>query len=87
MANQTLPTAAKKLKKKCRVVAKLVSDLIKRPKSASASQSNSISVSSHDPVPETDAGSAEPTASSKYIGSILSSVIDDDLTYLQPMLP
>ena len=51
---------------------------IKRPKSAnaSASPSNStlISVSSasgaHDPVPRNDAGSAKPTASSKYIGSI-----------------
>jgi hypothetical protein len=88
MADQTSPTAAKKSKKKCwdlmksykkgRGIGKRVLDVIRQPKSAndSASQSNStrVSVSSasgaHDPLPGTDAGSAEPTASSKYIGSI-----------------
>ena len=58
---------------------KFLRDLFNRPKSAnnSASQSNStlVSVSSasgaHDPVPGYDSGSAEPTTSSKYIGSIL----------------
>ena len=79
MADQTSPTPAKKSKKKGGGIAKRVLDLFKRPKSVndSASQLNStrVSVSSasgaHDPLRETDAGSAEPTASSKYIGSIL----------------
>jgi hypothetical protein len=78
MADQTSSTAAKKSKKKGGGIVKLVWDMIKRPKSNdSASQSNltRVSVSStsgaHDPIPGNDAGSAEPTASSKYIGSIL----------------
>ena len=53
-------------------------DCIERPKSANASARPSnptqVSVSSasgaHDPVPGNDAGSAERTALSKYIGSI-----------------
>ena len=56
---------------------KFLQYLFKRPKSVndSASQSNSTRVSvcfdSHDPVSGNDTGSAEPTASSKYIGFIL----------------
>ena len=65
------PIAAKKLKKKDGGVVKLFQDLIKRNKSAnaSASQSTSAQVSavSHDSDPGNDAGSAEPTVSSKYI--------------------
>jgi hypothetical protein len=82
MADQPSSTAAKKSQKKGRGIVKRVRDLIKRPKPAndSASQSNSASVSSafgaHDPVPDNDAGSGEPTASSKYTHL---SVIDDDL--------
>ena len=82
MADQPSSTAAKKSKKKDGGMVKLFRDLVKRPKSAnnSTSQSNStrVSVSSafvaHDPVPENDTGSAEPTASilsSKCIVSIL----------------
>ena len=66
------PIAAKKSKKKDGGVVKLFQNLIKRPnKSAndSASQSTSAQVSavSHDSDPGNDAGSAEPTTSSKYI--------------------
>ena len=68
MADQPSSTAAKKSKKKGGGIVNLFRDLIKRPKSAndSASQSNSARVSdsstfgTHDPVP---AGSAEPTNS------------------------
>lgn len=76
----TMPssTAAKKSKKKGGGVVIFFRDLIERPKSAnaSASQPNStrVSVSSvsgvHDLVPGNDAGTAEPTASGKFIGSI-----------------
>ena len=74
MADQSLSTAAKK--KKGKGTKNYFRDLFKRPKSAndSASQLNSTGVSAfgaHDPVPGKDAGSAESTASSKYIGSIL----------------
>jgi hypothetical protein len=78
----------KKFQKKGGGILKRARDLIKRPKPAndSASQSNSTrfsaSVSSalgaHHLVPGNDAGSAEPTASSKYIHLC---VIDDDLTF------
>ena len=79
MADQHSSTVAKKSKKKGRDVVKLFRNLIKQPKSAndSASQSNStrVSVSSafgaQGSVPGNDAGSAEPTASSKYIDFIL----------------
>jgi hypothetical protein len=76
MADQTSSTAAKKSKKKFGGVVKNVLDLFQRRKSAndSASQSNSTRVfasGASDPVPGNSAGSAEPTASSKYIGSIL----------------
>ena len=76
MADQTSPTA-KKLKKKGRGIGKIVQDLINRPKSAndSARQSNSTRVSVSSALSThhgTDAGNAEPMASSKYIiGSIL----------------
>ena len=82
MADQPSSTTAKESKK--RGMVKFFRDLIKQPKSANnpASQSISaqVSVSSafgasafgaHDPVRGNDAGSAEPTASSKYIVSIL----------------
>ena len=76
MADQISPTT-KKSKKKGRDIGKLFRDLIKRPKSAndSARQSDStrVSISSASGAHHgTDAGNAEPTASSKYIiGSIL----------------
>ena len=77
MADQPSSTAELKSKKKGGGI-KLFRDLIKRPKSAndSASQSNStlVSVSTfgdHDLVSGNEAGSAESKASSKYIGSIL----------------
>ena len=74
MADQLSSIAAKRYLKPFKF-----RDLIKRPKSAndSASESNStlVSVSSaigaHDPIPGNNAGSVEPTASSKCIGSIL----------------
>ena len=79
MADQSSSTAAKK--KKGKGMKNYLRDLFKRPKSAndSASQSNDsnstgVSLSAfgaHDAVPGKDAGSAESTASSKYIGSIL----------------
>ena len=89
MVDQPSYTAAKISKKKGESMKKLLRDLFKRPKSAndSASQSDStrVSVSSafgaHDPVPGKDAGSAESTASSKYIGSIL---VSSTTTYLSP---
>ena len=73
MADQPSSTAAMKSKKKGGKVKKLFRDLIKRPKSAndSASQSNStpVSVSSafdaHDLAPGNDAGGTK--SSSKYI--------------------
>ena len=80
MADQPSSAAAKKSKKKGRGVVKFVRDLIKRPGKSvndSASQSNltQVSVSSafgtHDSAQGNDAGSAEPTASSKYIDFIL----------------
>jgi hypothetical protein len=81
MAHHPSSTAAKQSKKKGRGVIKRfqVRHLFKRSKSAndSASQSNSTRVSfssaigAHDPVPGNDAGSAAPTASSKYISTIL----------------
>ena len=76
MADQPSSTAAKKLKKKGGGIERLFRDLIKRPKPAndSASQSNPTRTSAfgaHDPVQGNYAGSAEPTASSEYIGSIL----------------
>jgi hypothetical protein len=78
-------------KKKGGGIGKLFQDLIKRPKSAndSASQSNSaqVSVSSaastHYPVPGNDEGIVEPTVSSKYINPHLS-VIDEDLCSPDP---
>ena len=81
MADQPSSTAAKKSTKKGGGVVKFVRDLIKRPGKSfdcddSASQSNStqVSVSSafgaHDPTQGNDAGSPEPTASSKYIDYI-----------------
>ena len=77
MADQPSSTAAMKSKKKGGKVKKLFRDLIKRPKSAndSASQSNStpVSVSSafdaHDLAPGNDAGGTK--SSSKYIWLIL----------------
>ena len=81
MADHPSSTAAKKSKKKGGGIVKRFQDLIKRPKLAndSASQSNAsatrVSVSfafgAQDPVPENDEGNAELTASSKYIDSIL----------------
>ena len=80
MADQLSSTAAKKSQKKGGGVVTFVRDLIKRPgKSAkdSASQSNStqVSVSSafgtQDSAQGDDVGSPEPTATSKYIDSIL----------------
>ena len=70
-----------------------VSVSIERPKSANASASplnpTRISVPSasgaHDPVPGNDAGSAEQTALSKYIGSIL--VISDSTSLQVATLP
>jgi hypothetical protein len=74
MADQPSFTAARKSKKKGGGVVKLFRDLIKRPKSAndSASQSSSTRAAfgDYDPVAE-NAGSPEPMASGKYIGSIL----------------
>ena len=70
MADQPSSSAAKKSKKKGGGVGKLFQNLVtnKRPKSESATQSNSTQVSvsafgAHDPVPKNDV--AEPTASSK----------------------
>ena len=79
MADQPSSTAAMKLKKKGGRIVKFFRDVIKRPKTAndSASQSNSTRVSvpsafgAHDPVPGNDVGSAEPKALGKYIGFIL----------------
>ena len=79
MADQPPSNAAKKSKQKGGGIAKLFRDVIRRPKSAndSASQSNLTRVSfpptvgAHDPVAENDAGSSEPTVASKYIGSSL----------------
>ena len=76
MADQTSLTA-KKSKKKSMGIGRFFRDLIKRPKSAndSASQSNStrVSVSSASGVQHgTDAGNVDTTTSSKHIiGSIL----------------
>ena len=78
MADQPSSTAAKKSQKKGAGIVKRIRDLIKRPKPAndSASQSNSASpIGAHDSVPENDAGSAEPTTS-RYIHL---SVINDNL--------
>ena len=75
MADQ-LSTAAKKSKKKGGGTVNFFRDLIKRPKPAkdSASQTQ-VSVSSasgaHDPDTGNDARSTKSIASSKYIGSIL----------------
>ena len=95
MADPPSSTAVKKSKKKGGGIVKLFRDVIKRPKLAndSASQSNQTRVSVpfavdvHESIIGNDAGSAEPTASSKYIWLHLST-IDDDLTFLQmAMLP
>jgi hypothetical protein len=79
MADQPTSTTAKKSQKKGERIVKRIRDLIKRPKPVndSASQSNSAIVSSafDDPVPENDAGSAEPAASRL----IHLNVINDDL--------
>ena len=85
MADQPSSTAAMKSKKKGGGIVKLFRDVIKRPKTVndSASQSNLTRVSvpsafgAHDPVPGNDAGSAEPTASGKYIGFHLSVIVND----------
>ena len=80
MSDQPSSTAAKISKKKGGGIVKFVRDLIKRPsKSAKdlASQSSSTQVSlssaigAHDSAQGNDSGSAEPTALSKYIDSIL----------------
>ena len=70
-------SAPKKWKKKGGDIIKFVRDLIKRPKSANDSTgqfhptqvSGSPAFVAH--VPGNDSGSAEPTASGKYIDSIL----------------
>ena len=78
MADQPSSTAAKKFLKKGAGIVKRIRDLIKRPKPAndSASQSNSASpIGAHDSVPENDAESTEPAASRFFhLG-----VINDDL--------
>jgi hypothetical protein len=90
MTDQPSSTATKKSKKKGRGVVNFIRDLVKQPKSAndSASQSGSVSSASttryH--VPGNDAGSAEPTASSKYIVSYLS-VIGEDWASPDPRAP
>ena len=76
MADRDQPSSTAKKSKIGRIV-KLFWDVIKRHNSSRArSNSTRVSVSSalgaHNPVPGNDAGSAELTASSKYIGSILS---------------
>ena len=84
MADQPSSTAAKKSKKKGRVIVNYIRDLVKRPKSDkdSASQSNMAGVSfssasgTQYPVPGDDAGSVA-TASSKYIDSIIVSSMKD----------
>ena len=73
MADQPSSTAVKKSKKKGGgIIKKLFRDLIKRSQSVDdlASQFKLNSTRAHNPVPGNDAGSAEPMASSKYIGSI-----------------
>ena len=75
MADQPSTAARKSKKKDGGVVKNLFRDLIKRPKLANdlASQANSIQVSTFGAhrVSGNDAERMEPTASSKYIGSIL----------------
>ena len=76
MADQPFTAARKSKEKDGGIVKNLFRDLIKRPKLANdlARQANSIQVSTfgaHDRVSGNDAERMEPTASSKYIGSIL----------------
>ena len=67
MADQP-SSAAKKLKKKGGGIIKFVRDLIKRAESTNDSTNQSLSTQVS--VPGNDAGSAEPTASSKCILSL-----------------
>jgi hypothetical protein len=92
MADQHLSTAVKKPKKKDRGIVKFFRDLIKQQESANdlghlASQSNNTTPVSVSAFGRHEAGSAEPSASGKYIDSIIFDlgVIDNDLKLASPV--